>query len=216
MSATRRRLGVILVPLVAAVFLTACASYKTEKIPDTLESGVARKESVITIDRVQLHSISLDGTEDRHKYLGLDSASSNMVPLLLSVVNQGSDPLKVDLSRTFLASTAGENFKSLTLEESCDRARSEGAVPILGATVLFGALGATASGAQVASTNRSLEEDYFQKYFRPTLIGAGSSGRGVLFFDVPADRRQRMLSLVVTLVDLGMGKTTQVRLDLPR
>lgn len=215
MRASRRRLGVIIIPQFAAFFLTACATYNTQKIPATLESGVARKESVVTIDRVRFHSISLDGKEDRHTYLGLDSASSNMVPVLLSVENHGSDPLKVDLSRTFLSSTVGENFKSLTLEESCDRARREGAAPVLGASVLFGLVGATMSGAQIASTNRSLEEDYYQKYFRPTLIDTGSSGRGVLFFDVPAGKHQGIRSLIVTLVNLGTSKTTQVCLDFP-
>jgi hypothetical protein len=198
------------------VLFSACVTYNVRKLPDPQEGSTTRKESVVAVETAELHCVSLSGKQDSRDYLGLDPASSNMVPVLLRIENHGRFPVKVDLSRTFLTLTMGENRRSLTLEESCDRARRADAAPVLGAAIMFGLIGAAAGGAQAASANRSLEEDYFQKYFRPTLINSEASGRGVVFFDVPADKQSAITLLTVTLVDVSTGAPTPVTMDFPR
>ncbi len=119
----------------------------------------------------------------------------------MKIANWGNDPIKVDFSASSLVSDTGESFRHLSIDEAIEIAR-RGDAEVVGWTIAFGLIGALASGSNTASTNKSLEEDYHNKSFKPTLINTKSSGEGLVFFYVPADKLERVNTALIQLMNV--------------
>ncbi len=193
-----------------------CATYDTQKNISNSESNILGKEYFVTVGDIDFRCCSLAAKDTSQKYLGIDPASTGMVPLLLKVRNNGSNPVKVDLTRCFLANSQGsEIFKALALSDATERARRSDAA-VVGATLAFGMIGGLISGSQTAQANRTLEQDYYDKYFKPTLINTGSEGQGVIFFDTPEEKQSLIRYLVITTIDIKTMDQNETRIQLPR
>ena len=137
------------------------------------------------------------------------------MPAVLTVQNSGREILKVDLQASYLVTGADERRQGLALDEAIDRALRSDAEVVLW-DILFGAVGTVTAMDHVTGVNRTLEEDYHAKYFRPTLINAGQSGKGVIFFDRATVEKERVRSAVLVLGTVGSGETMEVTIPLPK
>lgn len=198
--------------VVLLLFLAGCATYKAQKIPLAQASGGLKNEVLLTVDSIEVRCVSLGKEEDCQTYFGVDS-SADMLPVLVRIRNDTGNPLKVNLSSSYLITSSGARCRLLSLEESFGRARrGEGSVEA--AAVAFGVTGVLVSGSQTAKANRSLEQDYHEKYFKPTLINTGGQGEGVLFFDVAGIEDVHVGSLTITLLDVSTNETRELRIEL--
>jgi hypothetical protein len=147
------------------------------------------------------------------EYFGIDPAKSRMVPAMLSLENVGDEIVRLDLEDSYLALESGEQWHVLSLDEAIDRALRSDA-EVIGWTLAFGLVGAAVSMDHSTSTNRTLEQDYHAKYFRPVVINAGQSGRGVVFFERPAPAGRKISSMVVQATRLNTGQSIDIGIPL--
>jgi hypothetical protein len=193
-----------------------CATYETQKISSAPGSSTLSKESSASMGAVSFRCVSLADKDASRNYLGVDPSSTGMVPVFVKVQNNGDHPIKVDCAKCFLtASAGGETFRALTVNEACERARRSDA-HVIAATFAFGMMGAIISGTHVAEVNRTLEQDYYDKSFKPTLLNSGAEGQGVIFFDALGEKQALLRSLVVTTIDVDTMEPRETQLDLPR
>jgi hypothetical protein len=133
-------------------------------------------------------------------YVGIDPAKSSMIPVFMKIANSGDNPIKVDISGSSLITATGEPFQALSIDEAIEKAiRSD--AEVVGWTIAFGLMGALVSGGNTASTNKSLEEDYHQKSFKPSLINTKSSGEGLVFFYVPVEKQALINAAMIQLLN---------------
>ena len=193
-----------------------CATYDARKVSSIQEISTLCKQSSANMGPVGFRCCSLAGREAGESYLGLDPALAGMVPVLLRIQNNGNNPVKVDLANCFVCTDAREEtFKTLTPSEACDRARRNDA-HVIAVGIAFGPAGALISGAQAAEVNRTLEQDYHDKSFKPTLISSGFEGQGIIFFDVPKERQLSLNSLIVSTIDANTMEQREVIIDLSK
>jgi len=196
--------------------LIGCVSYEAKKVsaPEGTSLG---SEFFANTGAVEFRCYSLANPDASRLYLGIDPASTDMVPVMLKVANNGSSPIKLELHDCLLKSIpGGETFGALTLKYACERARRSDVAPVLGAILVFGVAGAFVSGNQVAETNRTLEEDYYRKSFKPALINSQCEGQGIIFFDVPKQKQGLLQTLVIVTTDLNSMQRTETVIDLQR
>lgn len=198
--------------LAVLLMVAGCASYEGKKMPAMAEAGGKEREVMARDGSLEVHAIPMLTKESAKPYLGINPASAGMVPVGFRVINNGASPVKVDLSRSYLASKSDERSPCLSLDEACSRARRSDA-EVIGWGVAFGVVAMLASANNVSEVNRTLENDYQQKEFKPTLINTGATGEGVLFFDVPKERQPHIRSAVLTYLDIGSNESREIRID---
>ena len=202
--------------LALVTILIGCATYQPGDAPSPItEDDILQDQVVLTMDSLEFHLAPLTNQQIAKKYLGLDPLKSNMLPVFMRVHNSGNQIVKIDISLSFLLTTSGESYPALALEQSIDRAmRSHGEV--VAWTIGFGLIGALASGSQVASANRTLEEDYLAKRFKPTLINAEGSAQGIVFFDIPAEEQGNISSAVIHVLNLTTNDAKHISINLTK
>ncbi len=216
MRLSGRLLGAAVCSCLILSITVGCATYETQKNVPASEGGTLSKESSVSAGAVDFRCCSLAEKNTCRNYLGIDPASTGMVPLLLKVQNNGNDPVKIDLTHCFLTtSQEGETFNALALNDACERAR-RGDASVIGAAIAFGAIGAVISGTQTAQANRTLDQDYYDKCFKPTMINAGAKGEGVIFFDAPKEKQDLLRSLIMTTIDVNTMERKETQIELPR
>jgi hypothetical protein len=198
-------------PMVFLVF-SGCASYEPAKSSGPAATNEPKGKEIVARDgSVEVHLVPLFDKERAQPYLGIDPAQSKTMPVLLRVVNNGDEPVKVELQDSCLLVGEDEQWRTLSLPEAIDRAlRSDAAV--VGWGIGFGLIGWMVAADGAAGTNRTLEQDYHAKYFKPTLINAGASGQGVVFFDVPRKGKCHIAAAVVRVRRLNADTYSDIRL----
>lgn len=196
--------------LMMFLLFTGCASYEPAKHPDpAASSGEISKEIVATADSIELRLIPLFDAERAKPYLGIDPATSRIMPAVLKVTNTGNEPIRVDLQDSSLRIGDNERWATLSLTEAIDRALRSDA-HVVGWTIALGLPAWLISADQAAATNQTLEQDYHAKYFKPTLINAGGTGQGVVFFDVPRKSECRISAAMIRLRKLDTDQPVDV------
>jgi hypothetical protein len=195
-----------------ALVLLGCTSYEPaeDSGQEALNENAAR-EIVASGDSVEVRLVPLFDAERARPYLGIDPSRSKIMPVLLNVANAGPEPIKVELQDSYLSAGPDERWRTLALKEAVDRAlRSDADVFVLG--LAFGMPVWFIAADNAAATNRTLEEDYHAKYFQPTLINAGASGQGVVFFDLPRNEKWHVSAAVIRVRQLNTDHCQDIRL----
>ncbi len=206
------------IPLYLALvtLLVGCATYEPREGPSPItEDDILRNQVVLSIDSVEFHLAVMRDQQVAEKYLGINPFESNMLPVFMRIHNNGNHIVKINVSKTFFLTTSGQTYPSLTLGESIERARRDDA-EVLGWAAVFGLVGALASGDQVASANLSLEEDYRNKHFKPTLINSQGSAQGILFFDIPGKEQANISAAVIHVVNLNTNDAQRISINVPQ
>jgi hypothetical protein len=192
--------------------LSGCTSYEPAKSRGAAPVNEANvKEIVVHDGSVEVHLVPLFDKARAQPYLGIDPAESKIMPVLLRVVNSGAAPVKVELQDSYLAVGQDAQWRTLSLPEAIDRAlRSD--IGVVGWGIGFGLVGWAIAADSAASTNRTLEQDYQAKYFKPTLINGGASGEGAVFFDVPQKGKCHIGAAVVRVRQLNADTCSDIRL----
>lgn len=196
-----------------AFALLGCSTYGPAKHSGQgIPSDAAEKETVVRSSSLEVHLVPLFDRESARRYLGIDPAKSRIMPALVTVMNASNEPVKVELSDSYLSAGTNKHWRTLTLKEAIDRAlRSDAEVVVW--SIAFGMPAWLIAADNAAATNRTLEEDYHAKYFKPTLINAGSNGQEIVFFDLPQGEKRRASAAVIRVRGLNTGKYSDVSLD---
>jgi len=176
-----------------------CATYAPADKAATAPTDILKKnEAVVSSEPYEFHVVVLKDRELAKNYVGIDPFTSSMIPVFMKINNYGDDLIKIDVSGSALLTDTGEPFSSLKIDEAIERARRSDA-SVVGWTIAFGMVGAFASAGQTTSVNKSLEEDYHGKSFKPTLINSKASGEGLVFFNVPPEKQALINEAIIQL-----------------
>ncbi|NLF44201.1 MAG: hypothetical protein GX587_16030, partial [Bacteroidales bacterium] len=198
--------------LTSIIFLViGCASYDTVKKPASQVDGL--KEIIIVQDSITVHYSPYFDDDLCKKYLGIKPSSAKMIPSLLKIENNSSKILKVNLEKSSL-NVSDEQCSSLELEDAFDRAKRSGA-EVIAWQIGFGLIGASIAANNVTSANRSLEEDFHSKYFKPTLLNSGKTAQGVIFNQYPSGKAIRNCSFNLNISDLSSQKEINISILIP-
>lgn len=190
--------------------LIACATYSPAKRANLTPADILkRNEAVVNSEPCEVHVVALRDRELARNYVGIDPFKSSMIPVFMKIDNYGNDIIKVDLSGSLLLTETAESFQSLPIDEAIEKARRSDA-QVVGWTIAFGLVGAFVSGDRIASTNKSLEEDYHNKSFKPTLIKGKSSGEGLIFFYVQSEKQESINTVIIQLLNPISNNTKKV------
>ncbi len=201
--------------ILSMILMIGCATYEPRNNSQKFtEDNILKNETVGYAEPLEVHIVVFIGQEVAKNYVGINPKKSNMLPVFMKILNNGNDVIKIDLQRSFLLAKSGENYQSLTLEESIKRAERSDA-EVVGWTIGFGLVGALISGDKAASANKSLEEDYHNKFFKPTLINNKSSAQGILFFDVPKEKQPDINSVLIQALNINTNEVKKISLKLP-
>jgi hypothetical protein len=187
--------------------LIGCTSYTPANF--TSADLLQRNEAVVKSEGREIHVVVLKDRRLARNYVGIDPVRSSMVPVFMKIINAGNDIVKVDIPGTSLLTDAGESFHSLTIDQAIEKAMRSDA-EVVGWTMAFGITGALASGSKAASANKSLEEDYHNKSFKPTLLNTKSSGEGLVFFHVPAEKQALINAIAIQLFNLQSNEPKKI------
>ena len=136
-----------------------------------------------------------------------------MLPALLVVENLADEVLKVDIEGSYLVLASGDQWRALALDETIDRALRSDA-EVMGWGLAFGMVGMFVSMDNVTTVNRTLEQDYHAKYFRPAIINAGQSGGGMVFFERPVPERIDVDAVIIRVDRLNTGQAVELTASL--
>jgi hypothetical protein len=189
-----------------------CATYEpAQSSGPAAGSEPNEKEIVVRDGSVEVHLVPLFDKARAKPCLGIDPAQGKIMPALLRVVNTGDLPVKVELQDSCLLVGQDERWRTLSLPEAIDRAlRSDAAV--VGWGIGFGLIGWMVAADGAAGANRTLEQDYHAKYFKPTLINGGASGQGAVFFDVPRKGKCHIGAAIVRVRRVNTDTYRDIRL----
>ena len=213
MSYSYSRIPFLTALLAAILIVAGCASYETQKTPTIAQKAGSQEEVSASNALLEVHAVPMLKGETAKAFLGINPSSTGMAPILFKIRNIGASPIKIDLSRSYLSSKSNERSPCLSLDEACKRALRSDA-EVVGWTVAFGLVGGLVSGSKVTEANRTLESDYQQKQFKPTLINSGGLGEGVVFFDVPKEKQSLIRSAIIVYQDLGSNQPGEIVIDL--
>ncbi len=192
--------------------LAGCTSYDPARHPELPPPGEGGTDGVVAGDSsLEIHFVPLFDKERAKAYLGINPASSRIMPALVKVVNLDKQPIKVDLRGSHLVVDPNEHWKSLELGEAIRRALRSDA-EVVGWMFAFGLPAWYAAAGNAANVNRTLEQDYHTKYFKPTLINAGASGQGVVFFDAPQQDEHHISAAVIRVRKVNTDTGMDIRL----
>ncbi len=199
---------------IALCTVAGCASYDAKNITSVSMRGTSVKEFATSVDGVDVRCCPLVDREASQKYLGIDPSSAGVIPIFLSIRNNTDSPLKVEVGKCFTATDSrGGIFNALTIGEASERARRSDVVPVVWSSMIFGVAGMIIAGNQVAEVNRTIDQDYHEKSFKPTLINSGFEGKGIIFFDVPKEEQTSITSLVLTTTNLNTMEHKETTLE---
>jgi hypothetical protein len=83
----------------------------------------------------------------------------------------------------------------------------------VGIVLLFGGL--YGIGTHTANVNQDVEQDFFAKAFRPSVIPAGGTAAGIVFYSASGYQQKQVTKAVLPIVDLRTGRVTNLSLLLP-
>lgn len=196
------------------LIVAGCSSYKPAENPEPIpgvSDGTDSNEVVAAEESVEVRFVPLFDKERAKSYLGIDPAKSKMMPALVKVVNTNDIPIKVDLENSYLVVDPNERWSTLPLGEAIHRGLRSDA-EVVGWMVAFGMPAWYAAADHAANVNRTLEEDYHEKHFKPMLINGGTAGQGVVFFDVPEKGARHVSAAVIRIQTLSDNVCKDVRL----
>lgn len=191
--------------------LFGCASYETLKKQDTSDDGF--KEIIISEDSITVHYFPYIDSILCKKHLGIKPSRAQMIPSLLKIENNSTKIIKVNIEKCTL-NISDEKCSPLELEDAINRARRSGA-EVVAWQVGFGLIGWSIAANNVTSTNRSLEEDYHSKYFKPTLINSGKTAQGIIFNQLPSVKSYRNGNFNLNITDLSSQNTINMNISIP-
>ena len=82
-------------------------------------------------------------------------------------------------------------------------------------TLGFSVLPMLVAADNSARTNRTLEDDYQAKFFKPTLINPGGRGQGLVFFDYPKDKSSPVSFGVIPISRLATEDSIEIKVEVP-
>jgi hypothetical protein len=214
----RRGVGSLakIVPVILLLHgLTGCSSYEPASSREPLsEEGWKKDERGVTQDSLEIRFTLLADPKISRRLVGITPANARMVPGLLEVSNDSNEVVRVDLAGARLLQESGKDLPSVALDEAIHRAlRSDAEVMAWG--LGFGVLPMLVAADNSARTNRTLEEDYHAKSFKPTLINPKGKGQGVVFFDYPRGRAPKIHRVVIPVARLTTKDSVEVKIELP-
>jgi len=213
MKSTLSQQGNLICLLVCLASLAGCASYEPDKhATDNVVSDWTTEEVVVESQWLTVHVLPLEKEDWAMQYLGISPRKVGMLPVMLVVENPSQELVKLDLASTYLETTSDQKWFPIPVSEATSRALAAGARTVDTLALMVGLAYLPAADAQGRKTH-SLEADYHAKSFKPTLINAGATGSGVVFFEFPQG-----VEAVPNLLFLPFsfeGATSQVSVELP-
>ena len=208
-----RRFGPFGILCVSVIFslVGGCASSSAMKRPASHDEGY--REIVVTQDSITVHLFPYIDSALCGKYLGIKPSSAHMIPSLLRIENNSSKILKVNLNKCSF-SIAGKACLPLEPEDAFDRAKRSGAEVVVW-QLGFGIIGASMAANNVTSANRSLEEDFHSRYFKPTLINSGKTAQGIIFNQYPSGNSFHDCIFTLNMTDLSSPADMNVTITIP-
>ncbi len=205
----------ILCILMACTFpILGCAKYKPANTSNQIsENKILENDVFISGNDIDIHFAAIKDKQTSKEYLGIDPYKSNMLPVLLKITNNRNEVIKVDLVNSYVITKTAELHNNLSIDEAIKKALRSDA-EVVGWMIGFGCLGFLVAGDNAASINRSLEEDYHDKYFMPTLLNIGSTAKGIVFFDYPREAQGQIISSVIQLTSLNTNEKIQIKIQL--
>lgn len=195
---------------VQSALLIGCATYSPSERANLTPTDILKKnEAVVSSESCEFHIVVLKDKDIAKSYVGIDPTQSSMIPVFMKIANSSNHLVKVDISGSSLLTDAGEPFQSIPIDEAIEKARRSDA-EVVGWTIAFGLMGGLVSGGNTASINKSLEEDYHQKSFKPSLINTKSSGEGLVFFYVLAEKQALINAAIIQLLNPTSNETKKV------
>ena len=171
------------------IVLSACTSFRPPPNTSTLTERLS-KEIKVDLSTVQndvlIQPFPLFDEEIAKENLGISPKETGMLPVYIKVENKSPNPIKVNLSNSFISVAEGK-CPSINIEEAIARAIKSDA-QVVGWTLLFGIPGMLISGSAAAEENKNIEEYYQRRSFKPTLLNSNTSGAGLVFFDIQKDK----------------------------
>ncbi len=135
-----------------------------------------------------------------------------MLAVLLVIDNHKNNPIKID---TF-SSHASDNssiYRTMHPHEAIKRVliTTPEAVATLG--ILFGPIVGLIAGAKQTDENILIEDYFWEKSFKPTLINSKKRGVGLIFFNIPKKAIDySKLTYNITVIDLATNKNIPIQL----
>jgi hypothetical protein len=205
---------IVTISSLVCFIIIGCATYKPLNKANQISTQNLIKNAIIRSEgKINIHISIIEDKELAKKYFGIDPLKSKMVPVAIKIDNNGEEIIKLDILSCHLVTDTNVNYYALSIEEAITRAlRSDASV--IGWTIGFGLVGGLIAGDKAASTNKTLEEDYHAKYFKPTLINRGSSGEGIIFYDFSEKVFNHIESSVITISKLGSEEKVQINIKL--
>jgi hypothetical protein len=194
--------------------LAGCSSYEPAQHPKPVSvasEDAAAGEIVVNEDSIEIRFVPLFDKERAKSYLGINPAKSKIMPALVKVVNTCNEPVKVDMDGSYLVIDPNERWNTLALSEAIHRGLRSDA-EVVGWMIALGMPAWYAAASNSANVNRTLEEDYYAKHFKPTLINAGGVGQGIVFFDVREQDECHVSAAVIRIHKLAGDTRTDIRL----
>lgn len=193
--------------------MIGCASYETV---ETKEKEPVKNEIFVNVNSLNIHFVSLANRNLAMNYVGIDPERSSMLPMFIKIINRGNEVIKIQLSESYLVTGTGEICRSLSVEESIDRAKKSDAEVVAWTLALAPIADVVMLGAMHANTsaNRTLEEDYHDKYFKPTLINAGGSAQGIVFFVFPTTKQTKIILAIIQIKSIDTNEVKKVSINL--
>jgi len=188
-----------------------CASY--EPVRKGALSEEPSREVVVSRDSVTIHYFPYIDSSLCSYFLGIKPARTGLAPSLLKIENNGPGILKVNLDKCVLE-VGGDQCAPLAIDEVLARARRGGA-EVVALQLGFGIGGMLAGANNVTSTNRSLEEDYHAKYFKPTLISPGKTAQGAVFNRFPDKTNFHNCVYHLNMTDLSSQEEITLSIQVP-
>jgi len=196
---------------VATILVSGCASYKPAANTQTLYERISKAittELSTGSDHIRMQVFPILDDKLAKTNVGVTPSASGMLSVFVRVENGAENPVKVDLANSFLLIN-GEKYPSLAAESAVERAQRGDAVPVAGMTVLFGLIGGIATGSVIATGNRTIEEHYQEKSFKPTLINTKSCGSGLVFFEFSKEKTGgRNFTCTIPVLNLATNEVT--------
>jgi hypothetical protein len=209
--------------LVFTVVLSGCATshQPTKQVLDERLSQKINTDLTVTRSEIRLQVFPLFEDKIAVAYAGISPKKSGMLPTLVKVENMSQNPVKVDLPRSSVI-IGEQQYPYMGVEDTIERARKNYVGLSLASSIVFGAIGGVTgamgiifNASAIASKNMTVEEHYREISFRPTLINCGSSGSGIIFFDIPKDKMENdHVTISVPVMNLETNEITNFQISL--
>ncbi len=181
-----------------------CVSYA----PATLDEPPLGDERILEspAGAVVCRAALLETDSQSQRFFGFEVSRVRLLPAVLAC-KSAAPALRVEVEDAKACGAWGRSAV-LPIDQVITQARHSMVGPAF-ATLAFGLVGGIAAGAPIDSANRSIEQDFRAKEFRPRVLNPGDEAFGAIFFRL-AQGSERAAAVVISTVDLASGERTEI------